>query len=804
MAASTLTPNDSDADTRYAPHHHDNLGVHPERAEAEAAELERMYGADSAPERKYGSRDLAEQEKGAANDTLGSGFTHKKSRNKLRAVKLKSWNKKKAAIVTSITGTLVGGGMFGATMLSVPAHLIQNAHILQAPFTLGNDNSALTYGRLFRFARVVKGGLAETRINLLESKYLATAKADLAKNGVTIRAGFTGYPTRTDVDVNKLKNAFPELKNADDEQIRDFLASKMKIPSSDISGSGTKFWVDQTKYDVGAARLLNKSTIANLGDGSGIFAIKTRAAMKAWRLPSGLLHPLDKRVAQAERSALLSGKSPAQVEETAAEAESAKVNQINEPITARGAAAVEDVKASAAKYNSVAMKALLFTGGVCMIRDVADKVITVNRAVVAEPAAAEALRMIAVGEQAQYGGDDTTMEEMHIIENNMGQAYESAQAYEALADGSYHSGDPDIPADYQQAFSTDTTAKNIRDFASKALGGDAVAGSVCSPVGIGVQIAGGLALSLGSVVAEVGSVGALTPAVVGVWAVKEGVSFAVSAVAMHFVQNFIVSKSTAKLAADAFNGPQGANLVAYGAREAANMTSISSGGVDLGNKSTTIGWAEQQQTAMQQFRSEGFFARMFSPYNSRSLLGHFMLDVSPSFSQNIAAVSGSVINIGSTLRHTFASFLPKAAADAKTHYNWTFGQAGLPDSIKNDPKLQDPYANADVVAGIFDASCNKDDVSSCDYAKRISSCFGNTLSYADGMWDVTSTHEVNEHSDDYLNANCDQVGTAADTAAGNNTGIWRRMLLFVNDTSTIKAAACSQGSTADCPGGVAQ
>ena len=721
----------------------------------------------------------------------GSGGAKKK-------VSIRNW-KKPTAIFGSITGLLVGGGIFGAGVLSGPAHLIQNGHVLQGPSLLGSSDSSQSWGRLFRWGRALRNGtLTETRLNKLGSNYFAKAKADLAKNGVTISEGRLGIPTRTDIDINKLKDKYPELKSMkNDAEVKRFLADKLDISADEIKGSGTSFSIDHgSNYSVGEARALAGNTIANLGDGKGLFGMKAFAAFKAWRLPLGVFHPLDRAAARAERSALLNGKPPTDAEKAASDAENAKVETVEEPLTTKGAAAVDDIKASSAKFNSVAMKALLFTGGVCMVREIADKVITVNHYQVALPAAAEAMRGIAAGEEVQYGSDDVTWEEMGVMVQNMGPAYESAQAYEALSGGQHHTGDPDIDADYQQAFSTDTTAGTIRKFASLALGGDTVAGAVCSPIGIGVQIVGGLALSIGSVVAEVGSVGTLTPGVVGIWAAKEGVSFAVSAVAMHFIEKFILSKATVKLAADAFKGPAGANLVAYGARELANIAAMGAGAVDLGNKASTIGLAEEQQAEMQQFRSENFFARMFSPYDSHSLLGHFMLDISPSFSQNMMSISGSIINVGGILPNLLSNFSPKA--DAALDYKWTFGQMGIPSSIKNDPNLQDPYANGDAVASLFDSSC-KGDPSSCDYAKRIKSCWGNSLSYSDGVWDVTPTDEVDEHSDDYLNADCNKIGTPADTVAGNDVGAWRRIIRFVSDTSTMKQGACYFGSDEDCP-----
>ncbi|HSX43007.1 MAG TPA: hypothetical protein VLF59_02875 [Candidatus Saccharimonadales bacterium] len=785
--------------------------IEKQNAEKAAADGENLGGQETAAigknsnaNRKYDGAD----DKGlleSKENQVGKGYK-KDNKN----AKTKGWSQadkkkllKRGGIFTVATGTAVGGSLLGLSMLSGPARLIQNSHMLQSPFSLGNKNSSSSYGRLFRYARAARvGKVSETRLNALGSKYFGKAKADLAKSGVTITEDrLTGFPTRTNIDVAKLKTKFPEMKGMGPEATKRFLANKLGVSATELSGSGNKLFIDQHKYSVSDARLLAKSTIANLGDGSGLFGMKTRSMMTAYKLPNGLLHPLDKKIAEIERKALLAGKTPSEADKEATDAENEKVKAINEPITERGLTAVEDVKASSAKFNSIAMKALLFTGGVCMVREVADKIITVNHDVVAMPAAAASLRMVAIGEQMQYGGNDVSLEELGTVSRQMGPSFESARAYEALGDGKAHTGDPDINADYQQAFSTHTTAATFRDFASTALGGETIAGAVCSPIGIGVQLVGGIALSLGSVVAEAGSAGTLTPVVVGSWAAKEGISTAISAVATHFLENFILKKTTVTLAANAFKGPEGANLIAYGAREAANMTGIVSGGVDVGNTTSTFGLAEAHKAEMDQFRSQSFFARMFNPYSEHSLLGHLALSVSPSFSQNLASLPGTILNIGTIVPHMFSSLIPRANA-AEQPYNWTFGQIGIPNTIENDPNLQDPNDNAENhIAPLFSSACaagTNGTAVTCSYADRIMACFGNSLILNDSQWDVVGTNDVDEHSQAYHDAHCNDIGSAHDTTAGNEKGTWRRIVRWVFDTHTMNDAACYQGEGSAC------
>ena len=137
----------------------------------------------------------------------------------------------------------------------------------------------------------------------------------------------------------------------------------------------------------------------------------------------------------------------------------------------------------------------------------------------------------------------------------------------------------DLPQDDVQAFSGNTTEQTIEGWAIVPQRHPRRRCVACSKIGMAAQVLITLVLSAASAFGEVISGGTLTPAIVAIWAAKEGVRFAVSAVAMHFAQQFILNKTTlAKLAKDAFSGPVGGDLLAYGARTAANIGATSSGG----------------------------------------------------------------------------------------------------------------------------------------------------------------------------------------------------------------------------------
>jgi hypothetical protein len=833
--------------------------------DTDTKELEEMFHAPSAT--TSGSDKLKEQEAGtdqgnqaAGNGTSGNDVPANKYANGTNANSLQSaekdaggyyspgekpknnkkpkgpstnkngwWNKKRAGIAGGTTGiVLMVAGMLGLTTLSPVAQFIQLDQTLQIPQGKANTDSANRLGRWYKYLpESAKEALKSTKAGRLADKVLTPTIDQLANKGVTTERGRTGAPTRTNFDMDKLSAHDASFKGLSGDEAKSALAEALKLPANKISGSGTKLYVDQGDFSLSESRLLVKNTVYLTGPtpkgvvgrtGAGLInSMKIRSLTKTFNLPS-LLHPL-KRTTAAIENKLLNGKATttgneeekakaAEAAEAAAEAvEEKSFASTTEAPNAASTTATEEVKDESAKYNSVAMKALLFTGGACYLRSIAGDVVTINHYRVAVPAALMAVQLIAIGEQVKYGGADTTATQLGVLSKKIfgndgtGHNIWTGQALEQLGTGKHHTGDPDITADFQQAFSDRTTAGQIKAWASKSLGGETAANAACSKAGLFAQALVGLGAGAASIIGEVGSGGTLTPAIVGGWALKESINFAVSAVAMHFIQEFILNKTTAaKLTEAAFKGPVGGSLLAYGAREAANMTATNTGGISLNNHDSTLSEANERKAVQQQFAAEPFFSRMFDAYDSRSLFGQLMQHISPSFSQNMFNFASSLMNVNHSFAGVLTGMLPKVSAE-ETTYDWTFAQTGIPSDMLNDPSLANPIANSNHAADLLNATCLNGDSAdtSCDFISRIDACFGNTVSYdtTDKMWDTTVGHDVDKHSDAYEKANCDGIGGGTNVGPGTPEGQWRSMVMWVNDTNDMKAAACFEGKNND-------
>lgn len=773
---------------------------------AEQKGLEDAYAAPAATtsgsQKTAGAKELSQKEDAAADDTVGNGFSSEKKKNS----RMKGWmTKKRVGIAGGIAGVGLGGGLLGLTMISGPLQFIHLSENLLHSFSKNESDSSNRMGKLFRYARAVKNNdFGETRVGVLGSKVFGTTIEKLNNMGIEIARGPTGAPTKTTFNTETMKATYPELNGMTDAEAKTFLADKLKINPDIITGSGGKFAIDQGSFSLRDTRFLTKNTTYLLGDGKISSGIKTRELTKFFNLPS-LLHPLSRAVASAENKYLnaKATKATAAEEEKAGQAvEEAKFAATTEPLAAQADGAANDIKSTNNTLTKGITGALLLSGGACVVYDTAGSIIKINHARVVLPAAAQAMSLIATGEQIKAGGADVTNQELALLNKNFvdnnGQSIWQGQALESLSSGSYHTGDPNLPADYKQAFSSSTTAASLQNGINTVFSTFGIsAADACSTAGLIVQGAITLAISGASLFGEVVSAGTATPAIIAeqaaFWSAKEAAGIIESGVALHFIQRYVISKTTvAILAADAFRGPVGGDLLAYGSRAAANVASIASGGIDLGNQASTVLAANESSANRQQFQSESFFARMFNVYDSRSLIGHLADSMSPSFAQNATTIGNSFLGMGSTLSHIFSSMLPKAAA--ATTYNWGFPQYGLPQSMLNDPAMSDPYANASAVAKIFDAAClNKDgSLNGCSYISKIDTCFGDSLTHnstPEGIvWDVTAQHDVNPSDSTYIAERCNDISDAT----------WKQIVMFVFDTNTMKSAACYEGNQTSC------
>lgn len=735
--------------------------------------------------RSGAAEDIANREKGAvdkgdsktsgasglaAAEALGGGLSAlNPALGAIKGGKILSvfWGNKKRkrnTIGGGIAGAIVAIVMFFMGIASGPFQLIHLAQILGKAFTHSEDATSRRTSGLFRYAKT--GELGHTRVGYLGSKIFGSSIDQLKSIGVEFETTKTSNIKSATIDIKKLSEKYPELKKMSNPQKIGFIADKLGVPATDLGKiSGDKTSINTRNYSVKATRLLLKNSTALLENGKIVSSIKVRTLAKFFNTPS-MFHPMRKLDAAAEKklSTLVGRKEAERTRQTNIE------EPVREKITPLKDALHNKLSGGKAKLGS----ALLITGMACTIKDSAGEIVAFNNAAVLAPSIVKASGAIALGSQIQSGQDITSSQvgaAVESLQDSEGKSIWGGEALQVMASNSQTG--TDLPGDYKQLYSSSTTANGIVSTFNTG-----VINTLCSPVGVIAQAIAGVGLLAASLPSYGGSAAVLV-------ASKAIVSTAASIL---IVKSIVSLVETNNVIPEVLSGPLGGNILAYGARAAAGVEARSAGGVELTAAQSALLDKQSQLEEQKNFNSMSLFAKVFNAKDYRSLSGKLIDSIKPSFQQNVASMLGSFTNLGSLVTSIFSSMLPKASA-ATEPYDWGFPEYGIPPEVLSNAAYDDPYDNAEKVDSILN-SAGVDDVgnSRSSYAVKASACFGVTIQKNNSGWDVSYDNAVYSSDKTYTDENCNN------TSDSN----WVRMMLFVFDTKTMKAAACYDGDTQSC------
>ncbi|MGH7156995.1 MAG: hypothetical protein ACREGG_02705 [Candidatus Saccharimonadales bacterium] len=769
--------------------------------------------------------------------------------------------KKRAILGGGIVGLIVS--LFLLIILSGPAQIVQLAELLQHNFTKSQSDSENRTTHLLRdFKAIKEGDYRYTRVGLIGARVVARVVGQFEDAGVKFTGpDILGRPTGIEIDQSKVAENNPDVKDMNSEEFNSWLNDKFGVDpgTSFTTGTGTE-GNPVSKLDIsGLKAQAIRSFIGNastqiLGDNAVETAVKTRSLKSFFGL-SSLFHPFSTAIQNkiAAKAPAIKQQKPSE-SDGAAESEAAsdiEDSNYDSDLSTLEQPGVQGFTSAKGEEDSITNRVgskvatgvgLLWATG-CTLKGVYGAVVAVNRYLTVLPATVEATSLMSMGSQVQNGGNDITLDQLGATErgftNSAGQSIWAAPALQSL-EGSNEANAlttnskgqiaNDLPSEYKQAFGTNTTASRIREAGDLMLSWfpfPKILGGPCGLLGGFTIIIGGALTNIGLAVAnapdgEAGDAAAQAALDAG----ENGIIGTIQGQILGPVVNSVVdkiAKATAApaLARSAFSGALGGNLIAYGARAAANSAAILGGGLALANNtSTIIGSAGQEQ--QQQFNSESTTAKIFNINDYRSLTGRLAMAVSPNPLTDLRLAASSILNIGSIITSISSLFSSHAAAASNSwtgNYDWGFPQYGIPDNMLNDPVLSDPYQNSESVGQYLSSVCTdgNGNVGPSDgacgggggYTARIMDCFGNSLTYSEDsdiggeVWDVAPTatatsasSDVNPNTDTYQNANCGVIcpGTIADCGnAGEEQ--WEKIVMFVNDASNIKALDCLAGYT---------
>lgn len=713
-----------------------------------AGEQSLMDRVGAAEARGKAQRMRIRQEKAGRFDKMLGGFGN-----------FKQLTKKKVA-TAAVTSTLIGGGIFGINILQAPGMLVQLSQSLSKSSRGTEDTAKIRMHATFRYYK--SGDIGETRVGIIGSKLVGKAMEDLKKIGIEFDLDpQSGHPRAMTVDTSK----HPEFKGMSRAAASAAIADKYKVPVDKVARIGTgsdvkgdKLAINMRDFNMRTSTMFVNTSMSGLDSGKTATGLMSRSMKKFFNLPS-LYSPIKKAVANKQNRHA--------TKKERKERERARKGERKGAVSAKAADAKKKLNEKLDGKKAKLGAGLVATEAVCLVRDVADLVPITNRAEIVAPAVIESVDKEAVGDQVQSGiniDQSNAAGVAESFEDENGKTIFSAKALQALQGDERPDGE-DLHDDYKQAFSNDTTAAKIKGIVDFPF-----ADQACSTPG---QIAQG-ALGIGLLL--------LGP---GGWAVNvgKGAAGTASSIAiLHLLQDkFAKLLSNGEITPETFAGAQGGNLLAYGAREAANITARSSGGVPLSDSESAFLDQRHRQEDREEFQSKSFAGRVFDVNDHRSLVAGLVTQTSTNPATNAKRLVGSVTNFGAVASNIFSSLTPKANA-AVDPYNWDFPAFGIPQEILNDDAFADPIENAKQAATVLSSPEGN------NYIERAKKCFGVSISKGANGWQAVAEEDVNPNDEDYGSGNCGDLGDAN----------WKRILLFVFDDRLIAAAACFEGDESIC------
>lgn len=686
------------------------------------------------------------------------------------------YRQRKKLLVGGIAASLLGYGSF--FFLVPPIQFVQLGEILGKSDRNNQSSIAKRINDFMGRRRYIRSSrIGETRVGHFGSKRVAIWEQKAAEVGWkldTSKEQVGRYTLVVDPDLD------PKIPKAAIEAQRQFIEARLNEAGIEVErvykdpGNPRGILVDVDSTKVRNARQIPDFMQERIGREStklGRFADWIgRRNMKKFMGLDSLLHPVKNLESKLTRKAdraidnFFENRRQARLER-AGENKSSRVSTKLKGIFSDTKGRISDAISS----HRLAIDSVLFiAGAACAFRGVADDIALLNYAGIVGPSAIESTSRQSLGDQVKSGQDISIGQlgdEAETFIDDNGMTIWDGKALNALASDSSGKGE-EIDLDYQQAFAGDTTGDNIRETLDKYGATE----YLCSPGGLIAQFVANVA-----VLVFTGPPGYTAKAA----------QFSRSTVGTMAVFNLIHSFLVKELREDAiksFAGPQGGNLLAYGARQAANIGARSMGGVAIPNTETVTLLDSAQEIYDQEFQQKSLWAQLFDIKDFRSASGRVVAKIGSNPVQNVAESAFALVNPQNILGSMASIVNPKTVAQTDD-YNWEFPIYGIPDSILDDPNYNDPYFNAEKASDIFGGTLGS------SYIDKARKCFGVDIKKdSDGRWDSTAVEDVNTAERAYTEANCSDLSDES----------WIRTSLFIFDTAVISEVECYEGDEAMC------
>lgn len=703
----------------------------------------------------------------ALGHSLGKGFnpldTFKGSPIQ-RFIGLLGRNKKKTA-GGAVAGGVIGGGIFMFSIVQGPLQFVHLAQLLQQyHFSSVYDETDDRFGKLSRYIYHRKSGEIErTRLGYFQNKYADKISERLKEAGIESEYNSrTGFKNRT-----RILPQFAGEANISAEELKRKVDAE--FPDAQTYVEDGKVYINNKDMGFFKNRAFEKSSLQKAGYSRTLAAVNGRVMSKR---AGYVLHPfkkLDKKALEKydeayekwkkERQERISKGSEGVSRRVEGKGEKGETDEetTNNQQEANGEA--EKVNDEIEKFrNSTSFKAIGGTTAAisigCLAKSLDDGYGEIREQQVVAPLIRMAMDIISVGAQVQ-SGDDFNIQQLDFMNRQLhdkdkeGKKSSFNQAQSLLGEqGKKNAGVEESP-----------TLKGIGNGSPFAF---VRAEPISTALSAGCSTAGQII--------QVG-VGLLTGPIS--FAAGTALSAALGPVAQEALLDHLTGKAVDPLAAGAEYG----NNVNYGARLAANSQMSSNGGRPLST-------GEERQLALLQaeednkeIKNKGFFARIFNVYDHTSFTAKLIDGSAPVEVQRIPQVASSFLSPSSLLQSFFSVFSAQAKAD-NYGYDYGFAEVGFSAGEMQNPKVENPYANAEkVVKSILPRHS--------DYIDRAKKCFG--VKIDDSTYEVTPLLDKTPTFEDVNSGDCKDKSTE-----------WMQVRMYVFDSNVALSAACYEGDDNAC------
>lgn len=678
---------------------------------------------------------------------------------------------------------------FTAFILSIASGPAQFLHLTQMMdkfhFSSQQDDGE---SRMFKFMKYVRNRNKpqNNRLGVLGNKLADKWEAKLSGSGLDLQYNSAGYPEKFVIDPEKLvaNGEADGLRSTNPDDVKAHFRDNLGVNLTTDPNTG-RLVAEFEGLGFRQARALDKIMLRAAGYGKLGSKIRMRIISKRQGITLNPIKKLQKweietRKAwiEKQKAKFKNGESTINVNDPAATQDNdgdgrpdgpsqddvetkAKTDEFKTTVDGEAASATDG---STGRFEGASGRALqglgvasLVVGATCMAQGLSSEFDKSVYAKIAQPLIRMAADNVAIGSQMQSSTMlgltlDTTQlgyASKSFTDNN-GASWVSARSIQA-ENGQELTG-PDIPEEAR----INKDGNPIGQLLNAIPGIDPICGAVNSTagqvVGFGVDV-----------ITSGGFIGPI---------ISQGVS---QLILPKITDGFLASISPDPLdVAEAVGPKRFGNFVNYGSRLMANDSALAAGGRALTNTETTQLKLEQMETDKEEFAQKSLASRLFDTSDYRSLASRIMTDHSSKFTNdNLSNLAVSLFNVSSTVRSFSSALRPASVSAATAGYNYGFPKIGFSVAERDDPRLDDPYANSSIAT---------ESLKNSDYRDRVSKCFGVIVSDSD--FSVTSGSVAPNYGDlSDPNNNCnDQSET------------WLRIRRYIADTQYMEAYACYEAA----------